>query len=88
MSNTVQNEQQNPCRDGDLSRLGNPKLLPVALNPSVLNYKIVNLITFFIEAIHELPLHQPTFLRISKANIGTLNLSFTKNYFLAIIHTA
>ncbi|MEH1823981.1 MAG: type II toxin-antitoxin system PemK/MazF family toxin [Nostoc sp.] len=27
---------QDTCRDGDLSRLKNPKLLPVALNPSVL----------------------------------------------------
>ncbi|WP_335221117.1 hypothetical protein [Nostoc sp.] len=36
MCSTVQNEQQNTCRDGDLSRLENPKLLPVALNPSVL----------------------------------------------------
>ncbi|MEH2114955.1 MAG: hypothetical protein V7K39_21165 [Nostoc sp.] len=37
-SNTVQNEQQNTCRDGDLSRLENPKLLPVDLNPIVLAY--------------------------------------------------
>ncbi len=40
--NTVQNEQQNTCRDGDLSRLKNPKLLPVALNPSVLPYMTIN----------------------------------------------
>ncbi len=34
--NTVQNEQQNTCRDAINRRLYNPKLLPVALNPSVL----------------------------------------------------
>ncbi|RCJ24095.1 hypothetical protein A6V25_22740 [Nostoc sp. ATCC 53789] len=32
-------QDQNTCRDGYLSRLENPKFLPVAINPSVLQPK-------------------------------------------------